>query len=77
VTTWLNETGRRSRNDKLWSLQGVLHVLRNPVYLGKIAHGEDLHGGKHEAIVDNGLFARAQLMLEERAEVPAARPNSS
>jgi len=61
----------------VWSLQGVLHVLRNSVHIGKIAHGEELYEGKHEAIVDAGVFAQAQLILSERAEVAVARPNSS
>jgi len=75
---WLNDTGRRSRRCRLWSTQTVLRVLRNPVYVGKIVHGEDLHEGKHEPILDKATFARAQLLLQAgSAESPAVRPNSS
>ncbi len=75
---WLNDTGRRSRRGRLWSTQTVLRVLRNPVYVGKIVHGEDLHEGKHEPILDEATFARAQLLLQAgSAESPAVRPNSS
>jgi site-specific DNA recombinase len=75
---WLNDTGQRSRNGKLWSNQTVLRVLRNPVYLGKIAHGDDLHDGKHEAIVEETVFASAQKLLDERAaESTTIRPTTS
>jgi len=78
LANWLNDTGRRSRNGKLWSNQTVLRVLRNPVYLGKIAHGDDLHEGKHDPIVDESVFARAQLLLDERAaESTTIRPTTS
>jgi Recombinase len=60
------------------SNQKVLRVLRSPVYLGKIAHGDDLHEGKHEAIVDEGVFAGAQKLLDERAaESTTIRPTTS
>ena len=78
LANWLNDTGQRSRYDRLWSNQTVLRVLRNPVYLGKIAHGDDLHDGKHEAIVDESVFASAQKLLDERAaESTTIRPTTS
>jgi site-specific DNA recombinase len=78
LASWLNETGQRSRNRKLWSNQAVLRIIRNQVYLGKIAHGDDIHDGKHEAIVHEGVFARAQVLLDERAaESTTMRPTTS
>jgi site-specific DNA recombinase len=74
----LNGAGLRNRGDRLWSNQTVLRVLRNPVYLGKISHGDDVYEGKHPSIVDDDLFARAQLLLDERAAVVENRaPNTS
>lgn len=71
-------SGQRSRHGKLWSNQTVLRVLRNPVYLGKIAHGDDLHDGKHQSILDESLYTRAQLLLDERAaESTTTRPTTS
>ncbi|MGH9055769.1 MAG: recombinase zinc beta ribbon domain-containing protein [Acidimicrobiales bacterium] len=56
----------------------MLRVLRNPVYLGKIAHGDELHEGKHEAILDETIFASAQQLLDERAaESTTIRPTTS
>jgi len=75
---WLNDTGQRSRRDRLWSTQTVLRVLRNPVYLGKIAHGEDVHDGKHKAILDKQTFNQAQQLLGQRSTGTAAVvPNTS
>ncbi len=78
LANWLNDTGQRSRYDRLWSNQTVLRVLRNPVYLGKIAHGGDLHDGKHDAILEENVFASAQRLLDERAaESTTIRPTTS
>ncbi len=52
----LNGAGLRNRGDRLWSNQTVLRVIRNPVYLGKISHGDDVYEGKHPSIVDDNLF---------------------
>ena len=55
-----------------------MRVLRNPVYPDKIAHGDDLHDGKHEAIVDESVFASAQRLVDERAaESTTIRPMTS
>ncbi|HUD15684.1 MAG TPA: recombinase family protein, partial [Acidimicrobiales bacterium] len=78
LSSWLNDSGHRSRHDRLWTNQTVLRVLRNAVYVGKIAHGDDLHDGKHEAIIDEGLFARAQKLLDQRAaRSTTIRPTTS
>ncbi len=78
VAHWLNDSGHRSRHDRLWTNQTVLRVLRNPVYIGKIAHGDDLHDGKHEAIIEDRIFARTQKVLDERAATSATvRPTTS
>lgn len=60
ISNWLNETGRRTRQGRLWSNQRVLRILSNPVYIGKIRHGEAIHEGKHPAIISDDLFERAQ-----------------
>lgn len=53
-------------------------MLRNPVYVGKISHGDEVYDGKHPSIVDDDLFARAQALLDERAALVDNRaPNTS
>lgn len=51
LTSW------RSRHERLWRNQAVLRVLRNPVYLGKIAHGEQTYDEQHEPIIDAHIHA--------------------
>jgi hypothetical protein len=63
-----------------WSprAQSWLRVLRNPVYLGKIAHGGDLHDGEHQPIVDESVFASAQRpRTSEPPSQPRFRPTTS
>jgi site-specific DNA recombinase len=56
----------------------VLRVIRNPVYIGKITHGIEIYDGKHEPIVDGDVFARAQVLLEERsADAAVIAPTTS
>jgi len=74
----LNGAGLRNRGDRLWSNQTVLPVLRNPVYVGKISHGDEVYDGKHTSIVGDDLFAQAQALLDERAALVENRaPNTS
>ena len=44
-----------------WSLATVTHLFANPVYLGKIVHGEDIYvEGAHEPLVDERIWTLAQ-----------------
>lgn len=55
----------------------LAHLLKNPVYLGKVAHGGSLHEGEHEAIVSQQLWNEVQQTLatnrRERREGRNAR----
>jgi hypothetical protein len=73
----LNDTGQRNRNDRLWSNQTVLRVLRNPVYIGKISHGDDLYDGKHNPVIHPDVFANDQLLAERAAESATLAPTLS
>jgi site-specific DNA recombinase len=42
----------------------LAQLLRNPVYIGKVAQGGELHDGEHEAILDCELWEAAQRTLE-------------
>ncbi len=78
IAVRLNEEGRRSRNHRFWSNQALLHLLRNPTYVGKIGHGGEVHDGKHEPIVDAAVFERAQALLKKRsATAPIVAPSLS
>ena len=78
IALQLNEAGRRNRNHRLWTNQALLHLLHNPAYIGKIAHGDDVYDAKHEPIVDADVFDRAQTLLATRSAIaPIPAPTMS
>src|SRR5262249_2503923 len=61
----LNAAGYRRRKGARWDRRVVLHMLRNPVYTGKL-RWRSIHESDHEAIVPQDLFDRAGVLLAER-----------
>lgn len=64
----LNERGLTSRPGRRTASKPigltVLHrMLRNPYYTGVVTYQGVSYPGKHEALIDNGLFERVQSML--------------
>jgi DNA invertase Pin-like site-specific DNA recombinase len=53
----------------------LFHLLKNPVYRGKIVHKGQVHDGEHEAIVDEALWAAVQQQLARKA--PPRRRDSN
>jgi len=53
----------------------LFYLLKNPVYRGKIVHKGNAHDGEHEAIVDEDLWERVQMQLQEKAP-PRKRPKN-
>jgi DNA invertase Pin-like site-specific DNA recombinase len=49
----------------------LFHLLKNPIYRGKIVHKGQVFDGEHEAVVDEDLWEQVQMHLQERA--PARR----
>ena len=45
----------------------LFHLLKNPIYRGKIVHKGQVYDGEHEAIVDEDLWEQVQMHLQERA----------
>jgi site-specific DNA recombinase len=60
--------GHRKRSGKPWDRRCLLHMLRNPVYVGKIRWLKDLHDGMHEPLVSEDVFNRAQEVLTVRSK---------
>jgi DNA invertase Pin-like site-specific DNA recombinase len=49
-----------------FSRGALFHLLRSPVYLGKIVHKGAIHDGAHPAIVDQAVFDAVQRQLAGR-----------
>jgi hypothetical protein len=52
-----------------WSVTTVLRVLRNPLYIGKIAVAGETYDGEHDAIVDAEKFEQVRAVLGGRRPV--------
>ncbi len=71
----LNETGYRMpeytsrRGNKqggtLFSIQSIVRILSNPVYIGKITWNQQLYKGRHKAIIDEETFNCVQKIIEK------------
>jgi site-specific DNA recombinase len=77
---WTSSTGR-TWGGVPFSRGALYWLLRNPVYVGQVAHKGQVYEGQHEAIVDRTLWDRAQELLaaksaarERRPIVPGGRP---
>ena len=68
VCVTLNDAGERKRTGKPWDRRVILLILQNPIYVGKLQWRGVVHEGKHESIVPQQLFDRAQRILQERRE---------
>lgn len=51
----------------MWSKQGVLRVLRNPVYCGRMPYKDEVHEGEHEGLIDERTWQLVQRLLDENA----------
>jgi hypothetical protein len=51
---------------------GVHHVLRNPLYIGEIAHKDMRHPGLHPPIIERAVFDAVAQRLEQGAAVHRA-----
>lgn len=49
---------------KPYTKKRIEDILKSPVYVGKVTHGDDIFDGVHEPIISNELFYRVQLMLK-------------
>ncbi len=68
----LEKYGYLPRSNGRWSKSAIAHILRNPVYIGKTRSKGKIYKGQHEAIIDETLFKRIQLMHPTRSH-PTSR----
>ncbi len=67
VVNKLNASGIRKRSGQKWEKHGLLQILRNPLYVGKLRWRECIYDGKHDPIISEDIFKKAQEILKERA----------
>jgi site-specific DNA recombinase len=59
-----NRFGRVS-GGTTFSRGALYNILRNPIYIGKVRHKEELHEGLHEAIIDDATWKLVQTQLTD------------
>ncbi|HEU4678378.1 MAG TPA: recombinase family protein, partial [Terrimicrobiaceae bacterium] len=65
--TWTRRDGVL-REGSAFDKEGLLRLLRNPLYCGKVNHRGTLHAGEHPAIVDESTWAMVQSLLTRNGE---------
>ena len=59
-----NRFGRVS-GGTTFSRGALYNILRNPIYIGKVRHKEELHEGLHESIIDDATWKLVQIQLAD------------
>lgn len=77
---WMSSTGR-TWGGVNFSRGALCWLLRNPVYVGQVAHKGQIYEGRQQAIVDREVWDKAQEILaakrtarERRPIIPGGRP---
>ena len=71
---WTTRKGHE-RGGKPFNKNSLFKLLTNRIYLGKITYKDEVYDGEHPAIVDEGIFERAQRLLKRngRSGAPYVR----
>lgn len=64
VAQELAKYGFVDSKSKPYTKKRIEDILKSPVYIGKVTHGDDVFDGVHEPIISNELFYRVQLLLD-------------
>ncbi len=73
IAVELNRRGLRTRSRVFFSNSGILSLLTNPVYAGKVRWDGQVFPGGHKALITEEQFDKAQTILTERREDPSLR----
>ncbi len=61
----LNSQGYRTKSD-IFKKATVRRIITNPIYMGKIRHYEKEYEGKHEAIIEEEKWQKAQELIKNQ-----------
>jgi len=75
VTKVQNRTSGPHKGGIPFRRGSLFHLLKNPVYRGKIVHKGQVYDGEHEAIVDEELWGAVQAQLSRKSP-PRKRPTN-
>ena len=64
----------RTSGGKTFSRGALYNILRNPIYIGKVRHKDQLHEGLHEPIIDDATWQLVQAQLADHGGRKIERP---
>ena len=64
----LNDAGHRNRRGKKWDKRVILHMIKNPLYVGKLRWKDVIYEGKHDPIISDVLFEKTRAIMQERVQ---------
>ena len=67
----------RTQGGNPFSRGQVYHLLRNPIYIGKIRHKAQIWDGQHKAIIDTDLWTQVQAKLQDASARPRSKVGSA
>ncbi len=73
IAQLLNSEGLATKTGVPFSARTVIHMLSNPIYIGRVVFGDKNYPGLHESLIDEQSFSAAQRILTERSESQALR----
>lgn len=73
---WVSSKGGQ-RGGHPYSRGALYYLLRNPIYVGSIAHRGASYAGQHPGIVDQGLWDRVQARLTDNRQGASRSKTSS
>jgi site-specific DNA recombinase len=78
IATMITEKGYKHKYGE-WDAKAIKRVLTNPVNIGLIKDGDQLHPGLHDAIMEQEMFDAIHVIMNERKERYGnnARPHKS
>ena len=62
---WTSTSGRK-RGGAGYSRGALYYLLRNQIYLGRVPHKQESYKGQHDAIIDQDLWDRVQMLLSAK-----------
>ena len=65
--TWISTSGRVYQGTT-FSKNGLRHILKNPVYAGKVTHKGNVYDGQHEPIINPKLWEKTQGIFTTRGD---------
>lgn len=74
--SWMSKTDKLQKGQN-FNKTNVRRVLENPIYAGKIKHKNQLYDGQHKAIISEGIWQKAQDILnnnqDNKPSIPITR----